>query len=135
MLPWNSSEIRKMISENQGIAKTPISLQSVKLWTFSAFILISTLVSVSHLEKLNFHGSFGGWIHMCFLDTVYLLFLNNYYCISQHSFFFPVYSHRDQLFIRPLLMGREGAKQHLSPPAELNPYWRFCQLSEKLNSV
>lgn len=77
-----------MISENQGIAKTPISLQSVKLWTFSTLILISTLVSISHLEKLNFHCSFGGWIHMCFLDTVCLLFLNNYYCISQHSFFF-----------------------------------------------
>lgn len=49
-----------MISEKQGIAKTPVSLYSVKLWTFSTLILISTLVSISHLEKFNFHGNFGG---------------------------------------------------------------------------
>lgn len=43
-----------------------------------------------------------------------LIFLKNYYCISQHThFFFPVYSHRDQFFIRSLLMERERAKQHL----------------------
>lgn len=51
---------------------------------------------------------------MGFPDTVCLLFLTNYYCISQHThFFFPVYSHRDQLFIRLLPIGRERAKELL----------------------